>query len=353
MIRVGINGFGRIGRNTLRAALGHSQYGKKFEIVAINDLGNTEILAHLLKYDSIYGKFDGEIETIDDGINVNGKPITFFSQVNPAKLPWNKLDIDVVVESTGIFRDREGASKHLEAGAKKVVISAPAKDPDITIVLGVNEQHYDAQNHHIISNASCTTNSLAPPVKVLQDSFGIDQGFMTTIHSYTGDQRILDFPHKDLRRARAAAVSIIPTTTGAAKAVALVIPELKGKIDGMAVRVPTPDGSLTDFTCLLKKDVGADEVNGALKKAAEHKLQGIMQYSEEPLVSVDIIGNSHSAIIDGLSTRVNGEKGNFVKILSWYDNEWGYSCRLVDLIHYMFYHAKPSTTSTYPVKVVY
>ncbi len=352
MIRVGINGFGRIGRNTLRAALGHSQYGKKFEIVAINDLGNTEILAHLLKYDSIYGKFDGEIETTDDGIIVNGKPIAFFSQVNPAKLPWNKLDVDVVIESTGIFRTREGASNHLEAGAKKVVISAPAKDPDITIVLGVNEHHYDAQHHHIISNASCTTNSLAPPVKVLHDSFGIDQGFMTTIHSYTGDQRILDFPHKDLRRARAAAISIIPTTTGAAKAVALVMPELKGKIDGMAVRVPTPDGSLTDFTCLLKKEVSIDEVNKALKKASEHKLRGIMQYSEEPLVSVDIVGNSHSSVIDGLSTRVNGDKGNLVKILSWYDNEWGYSCRLVDLIYYMFYHTKPST-ATEPVKVVY
>lgn len=352
MIRVGINGFGRIGRNTLRAALGHSQYGKKFEIVAINDLGNTEILAHLLKYDSIYGKFDGEVETTDEGITVNDKFIAFFSQVNPAKLPWSKLEIDVVIESTGIFRTREGASNHLEAGAKKVVISAPAKDPDITIVLGVNEHHYDTQHHHIISNASCTTNSLAPPVKVLHDSFGIDQGFMTTIHSYTGDQRILDFPHKDLRRARAAAVSIIPTTTGAAKAVALVIPELKGKIDGMAVRVPTPDGSLTDFTCLLKKEVSVDDVNKALKKAAEHNLRGVMQYSEEPLVSVDIVGNPHSAIIDGLSTRVNGNKGNLVKILSWYDNEWGYSCRLIDLIYYMFYHTKPST-ATEPVKVVY
>jgi glyceraldehyde 3-phosphate dehydrogenase len=353
MIRVAINGFGRIGRNTLRAAIGHSQYGKKFEIIAINDLGNTETLAHLLKYDSVYGKFDGDIHPKNDGIEVNGKLIKFFSQVNPTKLPWNKLDIDVVIESTGMFRAREGASQHLEAGSKKVVISAPAKDPDITVVLGVNEHLYNADENNIISNASCTTNSLAPPVKVLQDAFGIEQGFMTTIHAYTGDQRILDFPHKDLRRARAAAVSIIPTTTGAAKAVTLVIPELKGKLDGMAVRVPTPDGSLTDLTCVLKKEVTRDEINSALKKAAENHLQGIMQYTEEPLVSIDIIGNPHSAIIDGLSTKVMGEHGKFIKILSWYDNEWGYSCRLVDLINYMFNHKTPSFTNTEPVKVVH
>ena len=335
MIRVAINGFGRIGRNVLRAALGHSQYGKKFEIVAINDLGNTQVLAHLLKYDSIYGKFNGEIEVINDGIKINGKIIKFLSQVNPSKLPWKNLNIDVTIESTGIFRTREGASQHLEAGTKKVIISAPAKDPDITIVLGVNEHLYDSKEHKIISNASCTTNSLAPPVKVLNDTFGIEQGFMTTIHSYTGDQRILDFPHKDLRRARAAAVSIIPTTTGAAKAVTLVIPELKGRIDGMAVRVPTPDGSLTDFTCILKREVTKEEVNNALRDAAQGKLKGIMQYSEEPLVSVDIVGNPHSAIIDGLSTKINGERGNLVKILSWYDNEWGYSCRIVDLVNYI------------------
>ena len=336
MIRVGINGFGRIGRNTLRAALEHFQYGKKFEIVAINDLGNNAILAHLLKYDSIYGKFDGEINVRDDGIEVNGRFINFFSQVNPSNIPWGKHDIDVVVESTGVFRSRDGVTKHLDAGAKKVIISAPAKDPDITIVLGVNENMYDANKHRIISNASCTTNSLAPPVKILHDAFGVERGFMTTIHSYTGDQRILDFPHKDLRRARAAAVSIIPTTTGAAKAVALVIPELKGKLDGMAIRVPTPDGSLTDLTCQLKKDVTRDEINAELKGASETKLMGIMQYTEEPIVSVDIIGNPSSAIIDGLSTRVIGERGNFVKVLSWYDNEWGYSCRLIDLINYMF-----------------
>jgi len=335
MIRVSINGFGRIGRNVLRAALGHSQYGKKFEIVAVNDLGNTKVLAHLLKYDSIYGKFNGNIEVINEGIKVNGKTIKFLSQVNPSKLPWKDLNIDVTVESTGIFRTREGASQHLEAGTKKVIISAPAKDPDITIVLGVNDHLYDAKEHNIISNASCTTNSLAPPVKIINDTFGIEQGFMTTIHSYTGDQRILDFPHKDLRRARAAAVSIIPTTTGAAKAVSLVIPELKGRIDGMAVRVPTPDGSLTDFTCILKRDVTKDEVNNALRDAAQGRLKGIMQYSEEPLVSVDIVGNPHSSIIDGLSTKVNGERGNLLKILSWYDNEWGYSCRIVDLINYI------------------
>ncbi len=336
MIRIVINGFGRIGRNFLRSALQHSQYGKKFEIIAVNDLGNTEILAHLLKYDSIYGKFDGVVNTKNNGIEVNGKLIKFFSQVNPSKLPWKKMDTDVVIESTGMFRTREGASKHLQAGAKKVVISAPAKEPDLTIVLGVNEHLYDSDKHNIISNASCTTNSLAPPVKVLNDKFGIEKAFMTTIHSYTGDQRILDFPHKDLRRARAAAVSIIPTTTGAAKAVSLVIPELKGKIDGLAVRVPTPDGSLTDLTCVLKKDVTIDEINSELKKASEGSLMGIMQYSEEPLVSVDIVGNPHSAIIDGLSTRVIGERGNLAKIFSWYDNEWGYSCRVVDLINYMF-----------------
>ncbi len=336
MIKVAINGFGRIGRNTLRAALGHSQYGKKFEVIAVNDLGNTQTLAHLLKYDSIYGKFNGSIEVKDDGIIVNGKFIKFLSQVNPFKLPWKNLDIDVVIESTGIFRTREGASQHLDAGAKKVIITAPAKDPDITIVLGVNEHLYNAEKHNIISNASCTTNSLAPPVKILNDNFGIEQGFMTTIHSYTGDQRILDFPHKDLRRARAAAVSIIPTTTGAAKAVTLVIPELHGKIDGMAIRVPTPDGSLTDFTCILKRNVTKDEVNDVLRNASVTILRGIMEYTEEPLVSTDIVGNPHSTIIDGLSTKVIGENGNLFKILSWYDNEWGYSCRIVDLVNYIY-----------------
>ena len=336
MIRVGINGFGRIGRNVLRAALGHSQYGKKFEIVAINDLGNINVLAHLLKYDSIYGKFEGELTKVEEGIEINGKFIRFLSQVNPSKLPWNNLDIDVAIESTGLFRNREDANKHIKAGANKVIISAPAKNPDLTIVLGVNQHLYNPDKHDIISNASCTTNSLAPPAKILNDNFGIEKGLMTTIHSYTGDQRILDFPHKDLRRARAAATSIIPTTTGAAQAVSLVIPELKDKIDGMAVRVPTPDGSLTDFTCLLKKSTTANEINQIFKKASETNLKGIMQYSEEPLVSVDIIGNSHSAIIDGLSTKILAENSNFIKILSWYDNEWGYSCRIVDLINFIY-----------------
>lgn len=336
MIRVGINGFGRIGRNVLRASLQHSQYGKKFEVIAVNDLGNTEILAHLLKYDSIYGKYCGEIKVKPEGVEVDGHLIAFFSEVNPVNLPWRKLNIDVVIESTGVFRTRDGAGKHLEAGAKKVIISAPGKEPDLTVVLGVNEKMYDPSKHNIISMASCTTNSLAPPVKVLHDTFGIEQGFMTTVHSYTGDQRILDFPHKDLRRARAAAVSIIPTTTGAAKAVTLVIPDLKGKIDGTALRVPTPDGSITDFVCLLKKPATVQEINRALKTASETNLKGIMQYTEEPLVSVDVVGNPHSAIIDGLSTKVIGEKGNFAKIFSWYDNEWGYSCRIVDLMNYMF-----------------
>ena len=336
MIRVAINGFGRIGRNVLRSALQHSQYGKKFEIIAVNDLGNTEILAHLLKYDSIYGKFCGEVAAKPEGIEVNGYHIAFFSEVNPSNLPWKKLDIDIVIESTGVFRTREGAGKHLEAGAKKVIISAPGKDPDLTIVLGVNEKMYDSSKHQIISMASCTTNSLAPPVKVLHETFGIEQGFMTTVHSYTGDQRILDFPHKDLRRARAAAVSIIPTTTGAAKAVALVIPELKGKIDGIALRVPTPDGSITDFSCVLKTPATVPEINNAFKQASQNTLKGILQYTEEPLVSVDVVGNPHSAIIDGLLTKVVGERGTFAKIFSWYDNEWGYSCRIVDLIYYLF-----------------
>jgi glyceraldehyde 3-phosphate dehydrogenase len=336
MIRVAINGFGRIGRNMLRAACQHSQYGKLFEIVAINDLGNTDILAHLLKYDSIYGKFNGTIEKQDDGLVVNGHFIRFFSLVNPEKLPWNEMNINIALESTGIFRSREGAMKHILAGAEKVIISAPAKDPDFTVVLGVNHDQYEKDKHKIISNASCTTNSLAPPAKIINENFGIQKGIMTTIHSYTGDQRILDFPHKDFRRARAAATSIIPTTTGAAKAVSLVIPELKGKLDGMAVRVPTPDGSLTDFTCQLHQDVTADDVNRVLKDASAHQLKGIMQYIEDPVVSVDIIGNSHSAVIDGLSTKVIGDRGNLVKILSWYDNEWGYSCRLVDLVNYLY-----------------
>ncbi|GAG83261.1 unnamed protein product, partial [marine sediment metagenome] len=298
-----INGFGRIGRNVLRASFQQANYGKTFEVVAINDLGNTDILAHLLKYDSIYGRFQGDIQKQQDGLIINGHFIKFLSQVNPEKLPWNDLNIDVALESTGLFTSREGASKHITAGAKKVVISAPAKNPDITVVLGVNHGLYNPDQHHIISNASCTTNSLAPPVKVLNDTFGIEEGLMTTIHSYTGNQKLLDFPHKDLRRARAAATSIIPTTTGAAKAVTTVIPELAGKLDGMSVRVPTPDGSLTDLTCVLQKEASIEDVNEALRKACETYLAGIMEYTTEPIVSVDIIGNPHSAIIDGLSTN--------------------------------------------------
>lgn len=336
MIRVAINGFGRIGRNVLRAAIANKQYGETFEIVAVNDLGNVDILTHLLKYDSVYGRFNGTVEKEEDGIQVNGKFIKFFSQVNPEKLPWKNYNIDVAIEATGLFRKREGAMKHLHAGADKVVISAPATDPDFTVVLGVNEHEYDQEKHRIISNASCTTNSLAPPIKVLHETFGIEEGLMTTIHSYTGDQRILDFPHKDFRRARAAATSIIPTTTGAAKAVTTVIPSLNGRLDGMAVRVPTPDGSLTDFTCRLSKEVTREEVNRTLKQATETSLQGIMQYTEEPIVSVDIIGNSHSSIIDGLSTKIIGEHGSFIKVLCWYDNEWGYSNRLVDLVQYLY-----------------
>ena len=336
MIRVAINGFGRIGRNVLRAAVAHEQYGKTFEIVAVNDLGNVDILSHLLKYDSVYGRFNGTVNKEEDGIRVNNKFIKFFSQVNPEKLPWKDYNIDVAVEATGLFRKREGAMKHLHAGADKVVISAPATNPDFTVVLGVNEHEYNQEKHHIISNASCTTNSLAPPIKILHETFGIEEGLMTTIHSYTGDQRILDFPHKDFRRARAAATSIIPTTTGAAKAVTTVLPSLSGRLDGMAVRVPTPDGSLTDLTCRLSKEVTRDEVNHALKQASETNLKGILEYTEEPIVSVDIIGNPHSSIIDGLSTKMIGDHGSFIKVLSWYDNEWGYSNRLVDLIQYLY-----------------
>ncbi len=336
MIRVAINGFGRIGRNVLRAAFQHMEYGKLFEIVAINDLGNTKTLAHLLKYDSVFGRFPGVVLAKENGIEINERFVKMFSQLNPANLKWRELGIDVVIESTGVFRNREGAAKHLEAGAKKVIISAPSPDPDVTIVLGVNEGSYDRDKHDIVSMASCTTNSLAPPIKVLNDNFGIEKGLMTTVHSYTNDQRILDFPHKDLRRARAAAVSIIPTTTGAARAIGEVIPEVNGKLNGLALRVPTPDGSITDITVVLKTDVTRDDINNAFKEAANGKLKGIMEYTEEPLVSKDIVGNPHSSIIDGLSTMVVGERGNMAKVFSWYDNEWGYSSRLVDLIMYMF-----------------
>ncbi|MFQ6135985.1 MAG: type I glyceraldehyde-3-phosphate dehydrogenase [Candidatus Hydrothermarchaeales archaeon] len=334
-IKVAINGFGRIGRNVLRAAEKDIEFETKFDIVAVNDLADSKTLAHLLKYDSIQGVFDGEVSVGEDSISVDGKEIKVLSERDPANLPWSELDVDIVVESTGFFTSREGASKHLDAGAKKVIISAPATDPDITVVVGVNHEEYDGSKHNIVSNASCTTNCLAPVAKVLNDEFGIERGFMTTVHSYTTDQRILDFPHRDLRRARAATLSIIPTTTGAARAISLVIPELEGKLDGMALRVPTPNGSINDLVAELGEEVTKDELNRAFESASEGKLKGILQYTEEPLVLVDIIGNSHSSIVDGLSTNVIGGKGNFVKVLAWYDNEWGFSCRMVDLIKYI------------------
>ncbi|EOD00768.1 type I glyceraldehyde-3-phosphate dehydrogenase [Caldisalinibacter kiritimatiensis] len=330
-IKVGINGFGRIGRNVLRSAVESGV--TEFEVVAINDLANPEDLAHLFKYDSCFGKFEGTVEVEGEYIVINGKKIKVTSERDPENLPWGELGVDVVVESTGIFRDKEKAEKHIKAGAKKVVISAPAKNEDVTVVMGVNEEEYNPANHHVISNASCTTNCLAPVAKVILEKFGIKKGLMTTVHSYTNDQRILDAPHKkDLRRARAAAESIIPTTTGAAKAVALVLPELKGKLNGMAMRVPTPTVSVVDVTFEVEKEVTTEEVNQALKEAAEGELKGILGYSEEPLVSVDYRKDPHSSIVDGLSTMAIG---NMVKVVSWYDNEWGYSTRVVDLIKYI------------------
>ncbi|NLX70113.1 MAG: type I glyceraldehyde-3-phosphate dehydrogenase [Clostridiales bacterium] len=329
-VKVGINGFGRIGRNAFKAAL---EKNASFEVVAINDLTDAATLAHLLKYDSCFGKFDGEVEVKDDALVVNGKEIKVLAERDPANLPWKDLGVDVVLESTGLFTARDKASKHLDAGAKKVVISAPAKNEDITIVMGVNEDKYDPANHHVISNASCTTNCLAPFAKVLHENFGIKKGLMTTVHSYTNDQRILDLPHKDLRRARAAALSIIPTTTGAAKAVALVLPELKGKLNGFAMRVPTPTVSVVDLVAELEKPATAEEINAAMKEAAEGPMKGILGYEEEPLVSIDFKGDSRSSIVDGLSTMVI--EGNLAKVVSWYDNEWGYSCRVVDLIEYI------------------
>ena len=326
---VGINGFGRIGRNVLRAALGNPD----INIVAVNDLTDAETLAHLLKYDSVHGTFAAEVKAEAGALIVNGKRIQVLAQTDPAKLPWKDLGVEVVVESTGRFTDGPKAKAHLEAGAKKVIISAPAKGEDITIVMGVNEDKYDPAQHNIISNASCTTNCLAPFTKVLLENFGIESGLMTTVHSYTNDQKILDLPHKDLRRARAAAMSIIPTTTGAAKAVGLVLPEVKGKLNGFAMRVPTPNVSITDLTVNLKKEATAEEINAALKKAAEGPLKGIMGYTDEPLVSRDFNGNPLSSIVDGLSTMV--VNGRMAKVVSWYDNEWGYSNRINDLIVYI------------------
>ena len=327
MAKYGINGFGRIGRNVLRA-MSQQEVEK---VGAINDLTDTHTLAHLLKWDSVHGKFDGEVSYDDDNIIVRGHKIRIFKERDPAKLPWKDLGVDVVLESTGFFTDRPKAELHLAGGAKKVLISAPAKNPDVTICLGINDKIYDAAKHHIVSNASCTTNCLAPMVRTLNDKFGIELGFMSTIHSYTNDQRILDLPHEDLRRARAAAVNIVPSSTGAAKAIGEVIPELKGKLNGGAFRVPTPDGSVTDFTALLKNKATADEVNAAFKAAAsDASYKGVLEFSDEPLVLQDIVGNPHSCIFDSNLTMSLGDK--FVKVVGWYDNEWGYSNRCVQML---------------------
>ncbi len=325
-LKVGINGFGRIGRNMFRAAL---KQGADIDFVAFNDLTSPAVLGHLLKYDSVMGRFDGTVVAGDSSLTVNGKEIKILSERDPANLPWADLGVDVVIESTGFFIDRDGAGKHLAAGAKKVIISAPAKEPDITLVLGVNDGDYDKEKHNIISNASCTTNCLAPVCKVLLDEFGIEKAFMTTVHAYTNDQRILDLPHKDLRRARAAAVSLIPTTTGAAKAVSLVLPELKGKVDGMAMRAPVPDGSVVDLVAILGREVTREEVNDAFAKHADTgAMKGVLKYMADPIVSIDIVGDPYSSIFDSGATMA---QGNMVKVLSWYDNEWGYSNRVVDL----------------------
>ena len=325
-VRVGINGFGRIGRNFTRAVL---DSGADVEIVAVNDLTDNPTLAHLLKYDSILGRLDGEVSSTDEEISINGKAIKAFAEKDPSALPWGDLGVDIVVESTGIFTDAAGAQKHLDAGAKKVIISAPAKNEDITLVMGVNEGDYDPASHHIISNASCTTNCLAPMAKVLHEEFEIVKGLMTTIHAYTADQNLQDGPHKDLRRARAAALNIVPTKTGAAAAVALVLPELKGRFDGYALRVPVATGSATDLTFEAGREVTVEEVNAAVQKAAEGPLKGILKYTEDPIVSKDIETDPHSCIFDAGLTKVIG---NQVKVVGWYDNEWGYSCRLVDLV---------------------
>ncbi len=327
-IRVGINGFGRIGRLVFRAA----QKNPDIEIVAVNDLTDAATLAHLLKYDSVHKRFNGTVEPGDGSFVVNGREVKVLAEREPGALPWKALGVDVVVESTGRFTDATKAVAHIEAGARKVIISSPAKGEDITIVLGVNDQDYDRDTHHIISNASCTTNCLAPFAKVLRDSFGLKHGFMNTIHSYTNDQVILDFPHKDLRRARAAAVSIIPTSTGAAKAIGLVMPDMKGCLDGMSMRVPTPDGSAVDLVAELKTSVTRDDINAAMKAAAEGPMKGILEYCTDPIVSIDVVGNPASSVFDSLQTMVMGGTGTFVKCISWYDNEWGYSNRVVDLI---------------------
>ncbi len=328
-IKVGINGFGRIGRLLYRAAL---ERKAKIDFVAINDLADANTNAHLLKYDSVHGRFPGTVEVEGDKLIVNGKPLKVLSQKDPAILPWKDLGVYLAVESTGLFTDREPASKHLQAGAKKVLISAPAKNPDITLVMGVNHKDYNHEKHNIISNASCTTNCLAPVSKVLADNFGLEKAFMTTCHSYTNDQKVQDIMHKDLRRARAAALNIIPTSTGAAKAIGEVLPSCSGRMNGIALRVPTADVSIVDLTAVLGKEVTAEEINAAMKKAAEGSMKGILEYTEDPIVSSDVLHTTVSAVFDAQSTMVMGGKSNFVKILAWYDNEWGFSCRMVELI---------------------
>jgi glyceraldehyde 3-phosphate dehydrogenase len=325
-VKVGINGFGRIGRNLFRAA---HEAGSDLEFVAVNDLIDAEMIAHLLKYDSVLGRFPGEVEASGGGIRVDGKELKVLNEKDPAALPWGDLGVEVVIESTGLFTDREGASKHLEAGAKKVIISAPAKEPDITVALGVNFDSYDPEKHNIISNASCTTNCLAPVAKVLNDTVGIERGLMTTIHAYTADQRLQDMPHKDFRRARAAAVNLIPTSTGAAKAIGLVLPDLQGKLNGVSVRAPVITGSLVDLVCDVSRETSAEEINAAMKEAAEGPLSGILEYTEDPIVSTDIVTDPHSSVFDAEQTTV--VDGRFVKVFSWYDNEWGYSNRCVEL----------------------
>lgn len=327
--RIGINGFGRIGRAVYRIAVDHPE----IEVVAINDLTDSETLAHLLKYDSVHGRLNTSVEVTSQGLMVGGHEVKVFAERDPAKLPWGELDVDIVVESTGRFTKKEDAEKHRQAGAKKVILSAPGKQEDLTVVVGVNEEKYDPSSHHVISNASCTTNCLSPVAKVLHEQFGIRRGLMTTVHAYTNDQQLLDLPHKDLRRARAAGMSIIPTSTGAAKAVAKVLPELDGKLNGFSMRVPTPNVSVVDLVAELEKDVTAEEVNQALKTAAEGSLKGVMAFSDEPLVSKDYNGDPHSSIVDSLSTMV--QDGNMVKVIAWYDNEWGFSNRVVDLIHFI------------------
>jgi glyceraldehyde 3-phosphate dehydrogenase len=325
-VKVGINGFGRIGRNLFRAAY---EAGTDLEFVAVNDLIDTEMIAHLLRYDTVLGRFQGEIEATDDGIKVDGAEIKVLNERDPANIPWGDLGVEVVIESTGLFTKREDAQKHLDAGAKKVIISAPATDPDITVALGVNFEAYDPEKHNILSNASCTTNCLAPVAKVLNDTVGIERGLMTTIHAYTADQRLQDMPHKDYRRARAAAVNLIPTSTGAAKAIGLVIPELQGKLNGVSIRAPVITGSLVDLTCDVARETSVEEVNSAMKEAAEGPLGGILEYTEDPIVSTDIVTDPHSSVFDAEQTAVLD--GKFVKLFSWYDNEWGYSNRCVEL----------------------